>query len=403
MKTKTSLRKALFRAVSPLLAASVLSMATAQTWQNDLVYQFVPSKSSYGRCLAADSLGNVFSEGIGDDNAFIENGVVLKTSATETTWAVIDDTNPNPGYYTSDVYSLGFDSNGNLYSIGQLWPDHGLLPTYWYVRKSADSGRTWATVDQYQYPSGSWINVTGITADNSGNIYVLGGATDGSGNRHWLVRKSGDAGQTWALVDDVVGNLAAQAAYVPGTGLFVVGNQGAVGWTVRRSLDAGATWATVDAPFTSGAGAWSVASDGRGNIYVVGSKSVTAQTTKPKHTVTYSVWITRMSADAGNTWSTVDTYTLAQNASAGGHALTMTATGSIVAVGAANDAHGSHWIVRTPTTSGAWQTIDNFQLSAGNSASAYGVVTDAAGTLLVTGQANGYPSGSYWVIRKLAK
>jgi hypothetical protein len=168
-------------------------------------------------------------------------------------------------------------------------------------------------------------------------------------------------------------------------------------------LDGGATWTTVDAPFGSGAGAWSVASDSIGNIYVAGSKSVTVTTTKPKKTITYEEWITRKSSDGGNTWSTVDTFTLAQNESAVGHGLGRSVSGDMVAVGQAADSTGSvHWIVRAPSSAGSWQTVDNFQLSGKyHNAAAYGVVTDAAGNLLVTGYAGSYPNGNYWIVRKL--
>lgn len=401
--------KSLFGAVLTLLVVSASTNgALAQAWQNVLVYQLAAGAWAQGFGLAADALGNVFSGGYGQRLYSHPQGLVLKTDTTEANWFLSDDTNPNPGNYESWVNSLGFDSNGNLYSVGQLWPSGG-LPPYWQVRKSSDRGVTWTTVDLYQYPLSSLdVDPTGFIADNAGNIYVVGWANS-AGIRHWLVRKSTDGGQTWALVDDMTGgNIASQGCFVPGVGLFVVGSQGtALGWTVRRSLDGGATWTTVDAPFGSGAGAWSVASDSIGNIYVAGSVSVTTTTTKPRATVTYSVWTTRKSTDGGNTWSTADKFTLAQNASATAHGVGMTAGGGIVVVGQAMDAGGkhvgasTHWIVRAPGSSGAWQTVDDFQLLSGNNAGAWGVVTDAGGNLLVTGIAGNYPLGNNWIVRKL--
>jgi len=412
MKTLYKISKHLWRAVLPLLAVSASTgSATAQTWQTVLVYQPAVPKGTTpfagGTGLAADELGNVFSGGSANVAGGTEDGQVLQTTdTTETTWFLSDDSNTDPAYDFTAVNNLGFDSNGNLYSVGQLFPDHGLLPPYWYVRKSSNGGVTWTTVDLYQYASGSypWADATGFTADNSGNIYVVGGAYDAAMKRHWLVRKSTDGGQTWALADDeMIGNLPSSAAFVPGVGIFVAGDPGTIGWTVRRSLDGGATWATVDAPFSSGAGAWSVASDSLGNIYVVGSESVTATTTtKPAKTVTYSAWVTRKSANGGATWQTVDSYTLAPYESAVGHALGVTAAGTVVAVGQANDASGTaHWIARELNSSDVWQTVDNYQLASGNNAAAQGVVTDAAGNLLVTGSAVSSPKGTFWIVRKL--
>jgi hypothetical protein len=407
METLNKISKNLWRAVLTLLAVSASTgSATAQTWQTVLVYQPAVPKGSTpyagGTGLAADDLGNVFSEGGANAVDGKEAGQVLQTTdATETTWLLSDDSNTDPAADVSAVNSLGFDSNGNLYSVGQLFGS----TTYWYVRKSSNRGATWTTVDLYQYVSGSiWADATGFCADNSGNIYVVGGAYDANIKRHWLVRESSDGGQTWANVDDaMISNVASSAAFVPGVGIFVAGDPGTIGWTVRFSSNGGETWATVDAPFPAGAGAWSVASDSLGNVYVTGSEPVTgATTTKPPKTVTYSAWVTRKSANGGATWQTVDSYTLAPCESAVGHALGVTAAGAVVAVGQANDASGTtHWIAREPNSSGVWQTVDNYQLVSGDNAIAYGAATDAAGNLLVTGSAINSTKGTSWIVRKL--
>jgi hypothetical protein len=397
MNTFNKISKHLWRAVLPLLAMTTITgSAAAQTWQTVLVYQpAVPRGSTpfaAGSSLAADELGDVFSGGSANAVDGKEAGQVLQaTDTSETSWLLTDDSNTDPASDVTAVNNLGFDSNGNLYSVGQLFGS----TTYWYVRKSANRGATWTTVDLYQYVAGSiWADATGFTADNAGNIYVVGGAYDTSMKRHWLVRKSSNGGETWTNVDDaMITNLASSAAFVPGVGIFVAGDPGTLGWSVRFSANAGATWANVDAPFPTGAGAWSVASDYQGNVYVTGSTPVTAA---------YSEWVTRKSSNGGQTWQTVDTYTLAPDKSAVGHGLGVTAAGTIVAVGQANDASGTtHWIAREPNSSGVWQTVDNYQLVSGSNASAYGVVTDAAGNLLVTGSAVNSSKETFWIVRKL--
>ena len=224
----TKIIKSLFGAVLPLLVFTSGNGAMAQAWQNVLVYQLAVPNGAIGYSLAADALGNVFSGGEGTGASGYERGLVLKTDTPEANWFLSDDTNPNPGYDENWVNSVGFDSNGNLYSVGQLWPSGG-LPPYWQVRKSSDRGVTWTTVDLYQYPLSSFdVDPTGFTADNAGNIYVVGWGNS-AGIRHWLVRKSADGGQTWALVDDMTGgNLASQGCFVPGVGLFVVDRKSVV-------------------------------------------------------------------------------------------------------------------------------------------------------------------------------
>jgi hypothetical protein len=389
-----------------LLGAFPLKSA-AQTWQTVLNFQLAAGKGADGDSIAADALGNVFTAGNGSDASGTCHGLVLRTDTTQAVWDFGDDTNPSATQYNSYLWNMGLDASGNVYSIGQLTPKSTGIP-YWYVRKSSDRGVNWSTVDQYQYAAGQWVDATGFTADNSGNIYVVGGGHDAgtkknpSGNLHWLVRRSSDGGQTWALVDDVTGQDANGAGYVSGVGVFVVGPRyggSSTSWVVRRSTSgAPGTWSTVDVPFAGGADG--VGSDSLGNIYVTGAKWITTAT---KPTVSgYLVWVTRKSSDGGSSWTTVDTFAYAQNKNSTGLSIGRNSAGQVVVAGYAYDAQGKrHWIVRTPDASGAWQTIDDFQLAPGYLASALGVVTDAAGNLLVTGAAQD-ATGSHWIVRKLA-
>ena len=302
-----------------------------------------------------------------------------------------------------------------MYSVGQLTPltaNNTGIP-YWYVRKSSDNGLNWSTVDLYQYAAGQWVNPTGFAADDLGHIYVAGWGREApkkknewSGPLHWLVRKSADGGQTWTLADDLPGPAASfgagGAGFVPGVGLFVVGDEFATGsssWRVRRSVNGEpGTWATVDGPIARGAAA-GVGSDSQGNIYVVGTMFVTL-TAKPL--TGYDAWVTCKSSDGGNTWSTVDSFTFAQNKGADANGIGRNSAGNVVVVGRASDAQGkSHWLVRTPDSSGVWQTVDDFQLAPGYWASDSGVNTDAAGNLLVAGAASD-TAGGHWIVRRLA-
>jgi hypothetical protein len=390
------------------LALLSLQSVGAQTWQTVLDYQLVPGKTADGDGIVADASGNVFSGGNGNDASGTYHGIVLKTDTTQANWYFSNDTNPSFTQDQSYLWSLGLDSGGNLYSIGQLTPNSTGIP-YWYVRKSSDKGLSWSTVDLYQYAAGQWVDAAGFTADNSGNVYVVGGARDAGtkrnpvGNLHWLVRKSANGGP-WTVVNDVQGStpgfVASGAAFVAGAGVFVVGGPNASAsslWVVRRSLNGElSTWSTLESPFAGGAAA--VGSDSTGNIYVTGAKWITTAT-KPNITG-YWVWVTRESNDGGNHWSTVDTFAPAQNKNSNGLGVGRDSGGHVVVVGYAYDAQAvRHWIVRTPGSYGAWGTIDDFH--PGNSASALGVVTDAAGNLLVTGAAQD-ATGSHWIVRKLA-
>jgi hypothetical protein len=414
-----------------LTALSALA-AGAQTWQTVLDWQLVAGKSAGGCGIAADPAGHVFTAGTPSDASGVSHGIALTTDTTQlakgdlsAVWNLSDDTlldNPdiNPSKYSSDIYGCGYDSNGDLYSVGQLWAG-ATGEAFWYVRRSSEGGQSWCTLYEpdgslYQYSPGQWMWPTGFPADGSGNIYVVGGGhgetVTGSGKHattnitlHCLVRKSSNAGQTWTLVDDLEGPVASAAAVVPSKGVFVVGQYFPPGpWLVRKSItgDVG-TWATVDGPIAN-ATPHGVCGDSQGNIYVVGTQFIATGVVKTKgHTVTngYFAWITRMSSDGGHTWSTVDAYTYAPNQSAEAWGIGQNSAGGVVVVGNAADALGkARWIVRTFGTSG-WQTIDDFQLAPGDGGFARGVATDAAGNLLVTGGAQD-ATGSHWIVRQLA-
>jgi hypothetical protein len=376
----------------------------AQTWQTVLDYQLAAGEGAGGDGLAADALGNVFAGGNAYDAAGTNHGIVVKTDTTQANWFLSDDTNPSATQYESVIWNLGIDVGGRVYSIGQLRPNSTGIAS-WYVNKSSDSGATWSTVDLYQYAPGKGGDATGFAADNSGNIYVAGWSRDAAqlSNVHWLVRKSADGGQTWNLVDNVTGPTANGAGFVPGAGIFVTGGRfvGGTGlqhsWLVRRSPNGEpGTWSTVDGPFANAA-ARGVAGDNSGNVYVSGSQFITTlPATKHTPAQGYYAWVTRKSSDGGITWSTVDTFTCTQNTGGYGPvAIGRNAGGNVVVVGNSS----GHWIVRTPDLSGAWHTIDDFQLASGY-AIASGVTTDAAGNLLVTGQAND-STGTHWVVRRL--
>jgi hypothetical protein len=395
----------LIQLTSVLATVAVLSQVRlqAQSWQTVLDFQLVPGQFSDGFSLAADGVGNVFAGGYGS-TAGGSHGLVLQTDTTSAIWDLSDDTNPSPGQDSSVVFGVSVDPAGDAYSTGWLTlpcSKKSCPASSWYVRKSANSGASWSTVDLFQYSAGQGAIAYGSAADSAGNIYVAGEASDAKRIGHWIVRNSANGGGTWATVDDVKGattSLYATIHFVPGLGLFVVGNGTAANsvncWLVRRSLDGGHTWTTVDSyQLTAGLESYArgVSSDNQGNVYVIGYGH---------DSLGIAEWILRKSSDGGATWTTVDDFSYVAGKASAGHGLGKDSTGNIVAVGSVQDSQGSvHWLVRRPNSLGVWQTADDYQLVAGQFAEADGAVTDASGNLLVIGHANNAIS-SHWIVRR---
>jgi hypothetical protein len=293
------------------------------------------------------------------------------------------------------------------------------------VRKSEDAGVTWNTVDQFQLVAGLSSSARAFVADSSGNIFVAGSGSSPGARKidpdplHWLVRKSTDGGQTWSTVDDYYSTakggypkwgIPNKAHFAPGIGLFVVGQTAANAngysetWTVRRSVDGGATWSTVDLYQPGGAGyisiAYSVTSDAQGNIYVVGRADVPQVINRKTYTL--GQWIVRQSSDGGNTWVNVDVLSVGTGKIASASAVGIDTAGKIVVAGKYQDVQNVyHWIVRRPDSFGQWQTVDDYQLVSGYEAGPEDIVTDAAGNLLVSGEADDATS-AHWVVRRFA-
>ncbi len=330
------------------------------------------------------------------------------TSEESTSWYLSDDLNPNPGDETSP-YGLAFDWFGNLWSAGSLY-DASAGSFYWYVRMSSNptTSDSWKAMDEFPYDGGS-ASANSVAGDASGNVYVVGwrGAPWPPGGTYWLVRKatfsSVDQTWSWATADQFKSGEAYGIAFVPrnlnvanlGSGaLFAVGRTtGSSGsWITRRSVDGGANWETVDTP-SSGALANKVSGDAFGNVYVVGLGKIKVHGTQVWE------WLVRESSDGGATWQTVDTYV--DGSAAAPEGVGMDANGSPVVVGYGTGSDGyDHWIVRRPIN-GTWTTVDDWggKDALGGSALAWGVTSDKAGNLLVTGRAQDLLGAWHWVVR----
>lgn len=394
----------------------VPTKSSAQNWTTVLDYQYIIGASSGGNCIAADALGNVFSGGVGYPPSGFGSGLVLRTYTGLESWFMSDNSNPSSPQYGSEVNGLAFDSLGNLYSSGTLYSPctkTSCPGSQWYIRMSSDAGASWTTMNLFQYTTGKSCGAGSIAADLSGNIFVVGTASDANGVHHWVVRKGANAGQTWSSVDDLPSAGALGIGFVPNVGLFAVGQMSTTiksknsstttsSWLVRRSLDGGSTWSTVDLlqpPAGYGADGYSVVGDVSGNVYVAGNTTILVGTGR---TSTYvSEWLVRRSSDGGNSWSTVDAFSYVSGKSSVLSAIGKDSVGNPVVTGTGTDSSGNqHWLVRR-LIQGTWQTVDDYQLAPGQKgAFGSGVVTDAAGNLLVTGGANDSAGVTHWIVRR---
>jgi hypothetical protein len=308
---------------------------------------------------------------------------------------------PPPGrslWFWDIAGGITSDGAGNLYTAVLTYDDAVIQRDQWYVRRSADGGASWTTVDDFD-PGGSSNSsgdVTGITVDASGNVY-LSGMTTVSGNWAWTIRK-GVGGTSFSTVDVVPNSWVTAIFAHPTRGIFAVGTRninGVPAWVVRRSTNGGATWSEINAfQLQSGRNstALGIGADASGNLYVVGRGDAS-----PKRNTVVRHWLVRKSTDGGNSWTTVDDFVASGDAEA--RCFAATSTGNLYVAGTANSSNGTHWIVRKSSGgSGAWTTIDDYQY-AGGYAAPHAIAAGASGNLFVGGA--GWDNlGGHWIVKK---
>jgi hypothetical protein len=260
------------------------------TWGVVDRYRYVPGQNAEATAFAADADGAIYVGGYGKDSTYRKNGinyvehwVVRKSTDGGATWQTVDDYR-----YAADYYSRAQGltvSGGTVYAVGKS-------RDFWVTRRSTDGGSTWSTIDQYQLDTQWNSQANSVAADAAGNVYVVGEGVKGpkmSRTANWVVRKLPAGGSTWSTVDrwqlsanvaTGAGSIAEDVVTGPGGEVDVVGHGyadtgGTSGhYLSRSSADGGLTWATIDDvkpdPAANAAG-YAITRDASGNLLTAGT------------------------------------------------------------------------------------------------------------------------------------
>ena len=246
-----------------LTHAMILASADGgSTWSaplDDFIY--ASGDDAYYSAVASDLAGNLYAAGRVDDISYDQYWFTRRSTDGALTWSTVDIVvRPGTGCMANSVAA---DASGSLYVAG--YSDvYG-----WEVRKGA-GGTNFTTVDTG--PTSWGWGATAIYAHPTAGIFAggagpIGTITDKRGgittNYGWLVRRSADGGATWSTVDTLTLSSGSKQAVARGIGADALGNLYSVGsadavtgtgakqtvcshWIVRKSANGGASWSTVD-------------------------------------------------------------------------------------------------------------------------------------------------------------
>jgi hypothetical protein len=237
--------------------------------------------------VSSDAMGNVYVAG----TVLYTNGGgqawTVRKGVGGTDFSTVDSYSPQ-GYGAAQAVFA--HPTAGVFAVGQAdiiqtvvnnKKQHQYISTAWIVRRSTDAGTNWANVDTFQLSPGSYAIANGIGTDANGNLYVVGRAIAPNGYNNWVVRKSADGGSSWSTVDtfqpsstnqagargfaaDAYGNL-----FVAGFSLTTYGT--VQDWIVRESAGTDTAWTTVeDFPAAAVFGPHAIAADAFGNVFVGG-------------------------------------------------------------------------------------------------------------------------------------
>lgn len=249
---------------------------------------------------------------------------------------------------------------------------------------TCNPGSQWQVVDQVRRPGLRDSGAAAVVAVSHG-VFALGDADFDRYRSTWFVRRSNDRGGTWHTTDEYpLGQLEKDAHAVSIASdergdLYVLGEirleEDERAWVVRKGTHEGRAWRTVDY-FRTGA------SDLRPEAIAAGPSGVYAVGRSRGE------WIVRRSVNGGEDWSVVDRYK--PRGGAGATAVAVSREGVYVggiSYSIRNGGIGT-WLVRmSPNGRSHWKSVDEFRLDPYGTSAVQGAGPDGQGGVIFVGRA----------------
>jgi hypothetical protein len=258
-------------AVLPALAEMIVDTAWVRRYNG-------PSNLiDYAQAIALDGCGNVYVTGTSYGSGTYEDYATVKYDSLGNQLWVKRYNGPGNSYYDG-AYDIAIDGSNNVYVIGESWGS-GTYEDYATVKYDSLGNQLW--VQRYNGPEDSTDWAQAIAVDGSGNVYVTGTSYgsgtyydyatikyDANGNQLWVQRYNGPGNYsdvTNAIVADGSDNV-----YVTG---FSWGSGTAYDYaTVKYDPSGNQVWVQRynGPPGNYYDEAYAIAVDGSNNVYVTG-------------------------------------------------------------------------------------------------------------------------------------
>jgi len=253
--------------------------------------------------IAVDGSGNIYVTGGSVGSGTGADYATIKYNAKGQQLWVNRYNGPANG--SDEARAIALDGSGNIYVTGQSWSS-GTKDDYTTIKYSANGQQLW--VKRYNGPANSWDQANTIAVDGSGNVYVTG-RSDGittladyatikystNGKKLWARRCNWpDNGydEARAIAVDASGNV-----YVTGQSWSSVTEYDYA--TIKYSANGQQLWENrYNGPYNGFDGAWAIAVDGSGNVYITGESNGSGSVDVDYATIKYNasgkqVWIDR--------------------------------------------------------------------------------------------------------------
>ena len=262
------------------------------------------------RALAVDGSGNVYVTGYSSGSGtWFDYATVKYDASGAEQWVARYD---GPASSEDQAWALAVDGSGNVYVTGYSPGSLSTSDDYATVKYDAGGAEQW--VRRYNGPASGEDEARALAVDGSGNVYVTGKSSgsgtmddyatvkyDAGGVEQWVRRYNGPASrddEAYALAVDGSGNV-----YVTGCSGGSMCDKGDYA-TVKYDAGGVEKWVRrYDGPGSGWDTAWALALDSSGNVYVTG-QSPGSDTLSDYATVRYDAsgveqWVARYDGAGG--------------------------------------------------------------------------------------------------------